>query len=106
VDINQKNILGDNVVNLGSPDREVDEALAKPLLDGLEKVGAHAVSIHFEDDAETADFAAKLATFLGANGYAVTNLQRHGQSGYQRGEVRLEPPSGDTSTAYLRVGPR
>jgi hypothetical protein len=99
----QRNVFGDNVVNVTTfPDRELTAPLQDELSAALAAVAVTLVAIHFEYDGETTHFVEKISNFLVKQGYTVTRTP-HQQSGIQRETLTIEPGDG---CAYLRVGTR
>ncbi len=104
MDINQRNVFGDNIVNVGKADRVATPELADEVARLLRHGGASSVAIHYEYDGETAEFVEQLAVLLGER-LPVVNIVPHGMSGYRRDSLIVEAAR-DGATGYLRIGTR
>lgn len=110
MDINQKNVFGDNINNnfitiVTSADRQLTVQTGNELLARLRESDAQGVAIHYEHDGETEAYVTQIAALLSER-YKVSVIQ-HVMSGIARFTLQLEPPT-DASDgwAYLRVGTR
>ncbi|MNR30433.1 hypothetical protein D3C85_1478880 [compost metagenome] len=101
--LTQKNVFGDNIINV-NPSRELLDRDKQKLLEIINGVNATSAVIRYEHGGETQEFARIVGSFLHSNNISVNFIQVM-MSEIERNEFSIMHHPNDASFVIIKIGP-
>ncbi len=105
MNINQKNLFGDNIIKVTQlQDRELNDNQKKEFLEALRSMSISGATIRYENGGETQSFANHIAKILNSANIDV-NFSCVTNSEIQRGEFSIDKHLSVPNYVIIKIGP-